>query len=284
MRLLIPLIFFALPAAAEIPRVVTDIPPVNALVAQVMGDLGAPTMFLERGADEHDLQLRPSQIQSLHDAQLLVWVGPLLTPGLASVVAATPALQSLTLLDHPTTHRRDFADGEGTDPHAWLDPANADVWLALIATTLSQLDPPNAATYQSNAAKARTHLADLDATLAARLSAVSPQAFITYHDAYGYFALHYGLNFAGALALGDAGTPGAARIAALQDTIASAHVQCAFPEAQHDPALLTQLTADGTLKLGNPLDPVGSTLDPGPQAYDQLLTNLADTLIACLAP
>lgn len=280
-RMRAPLILLAtaFPALAEVPRVVTDIPPVTALVAQVMDGLGAPEQFLERGASEHDLQLRPSQVRALHDAEILIWIGPALTPGLAAAAESAPGLQSLPLLDSDTTRRRDFTDGEGIDPHAWLDPANADVWLALIAAELSGLDPANAPAYQANAQEARARLAALDATLRARLSVVSTEAFITYHDAYGYFATHYALNYAGALALGDAGTPGAARIAALQDTIARAHVNCAFPEAQHDPALLTQFQ----VRLGDPLDPVGSTLDPGPDAYDQLLTGLADRLLACLA-
>ncbi|MEO6300183.1 MAG: zinc ABC transporter substrate-binding protein [Paracoccaceae bacterium] len=283
--LIILLAALALPAAAQVPLVVTDIPPVNALVAQVMGDLGTPTLLLERGADEHDLQLRPSQIQALTNAQLLVWVGPALTPGLESVVQNAPAtLHSLPLLTDPTTHQRSYTDGEGINPHAWLDPANADVWLALIAANLSTLDPEHATRYHANATTARAHLATLDATLTARFSAVQTRAFITYHDAYGYFASHYALNYAGSLARGDAGTPGAARITALQDTIASQHVQCAFPEAQHDPALLIQFTEGGTVKLGQPLDPVGSLLDPGPLAYDQLLTNLANAIITCLAP
>ena len=286
MRLLpILLTAIALPAAAQVPQVVTDIPPVNALVAQVMGSLGTPTQLLERGADEHDLQLRPSQVQALNDAQLLVWVGPELTPGVAAALRSMPAsLHSLALLDDPTTHPRSYGDGEGINPHAWLDPTNAATWLTLIATNLASLDPDHAATYQANAQTARSHLTELDATLAARFSAMQSRAFVTYHDAYSYFASRYALDYAGSLALGDAATPGAARITALQATIASAHVVCAFPEAQHDPALLTQFTADGTVKLGAPLDPVGSLLDPGPAAYDQLLTGLADAMITCLAP
>ena len=73
---------FALPALAEVPKVVTDIHPVHALVAQVMGDLGTPDLLLERGASEHDFQLRPSQAASLADADLVVWIGPELTPWL----------------------------------------------------------------------------------------------------------------------------------------------------------------------------------------------------------
>ena len=284
MRPLLILLLSALPAAAQVPQVITDIPPINALVAQVIGDLGTPTMLLQRGADEHDLQLRPSQVQALNSAQLLVWVGPELTPGLADIARAAPAsLHSLTLLDNSTTQRRSFSDGQGLDPHAWLDPANAAIWLTLIATNLATLDPANAARYQANADAARRNLTDLDASLAARLSPVQSHAFVTYHDAYGYFASHYALNYVGSLARGDAGPPGAARIVALQTVIATQQVRCAFPEAQHDPALLTQLIADGPVKLGAALDPVGSTLDPGPDAYDALLTQLADTVITCLS-
>ena len=71
-----------LPAWAEVPKVVTDIHPVHALVSQVMGDLGAPVLLLERGASEHDFQLRPSQAADLADADLVVWIGPELTPWL----------------------------------------------------------------------------------------------------------------------------------------------------------------------------------------------------------
>ena len=70
MRHIIPLLLLATPALAEVPSVVTDIPPVHALVAQVMGDLGQPVLLLAKGADEHDFQLRPSQAGAVADAGL----------------------------------------------------------------------------------------------------------------------------------------------------------------------------------------------------------------------
>ena len=66
----------ALPALAEVPAVVTDIAPVHALVAMVMGDLGTPVLLLDKGADPHDFQLRPSQAQAVATAGLVVWIGP----------------------------------------------------------------------------------------------------------------------------------------------------------------------------------------------------------------
>lgn len=296
MRYIISLLLAStsLPAFADAPKVVTDIPPVHALVAQVMGDLAAPVLLLEKGADEHDFALRPSQMRDIAGADLVVWIGPALTPWLDRALAANPA-PALGLLDATGTQTLPFA-GEGEhaehdehdhgaiDPHAWMDPANASLWLDLIAARLAELDAPNAATYRSNAAAAKTRIAAMDAEIAAQLAPVADKNFVTFHAAYGYFTAHYHLHGAGSLALGDASAPGAARLSALAADMASGHYTCAFPEIQHDPALLTQIMAGDTVKLGAPLDPVGSSLDFGPNAYDDLMRGIANTLSDCLTP
>jgi len=164
------LCLLATPALADVPQVVTDIPPVAALVGQVMGDLGAPVTLLEKGGDEHDLALKPSQMGALSQAGLVVWVGPDLTPGLAEAVASSGA-PSLTLLDQGTV--QDYAGG-GINPHAWLDPSNAEAWLAAIAARLGQIDPDHAATYAANARAAKDSIAALDAQFAAQLQGVKP--------------------------------------------------------------------------------------------------------------
>lgn len=282
-----------LPLWAEVPHVVTDIPPVHALVAQVMGDLGQPVLLLTKGADEHDFALRPSQMGDIADAGLVVWIGPELTPWLDRALQGSSAAQ-LALLDAPGTQTRPYAPGEedeaeggdhdhGTiNPHAWLDPGNAAVWLGLIAAELSRLDPENAATYAANAETARARLTTLDAEVTATLDPVKDKPFVTFHAAYGYFTAHYGLNPAPSLALGDAATPGAARVAGLQAQVAADHITCLFPEAQHDPALLNVLTEGTGATLGGALDPVGSSYDPGPGAYGAILKGIATTLADCL--
>ena len=329
MRYIITALLASTPAFAEVPRVVADIPPVHALVAQVMGDLGQPELLLAKGADEHDFQLRPSQAAAVADAGLVVWIGPELTPWLASALETRPeGAAALGLLDAEGTVLREYGekaehddhageaghddhghddhadaaehveeaghddhadeaghdghDHAGTDPHVWLDPGNARVWLGLIAAELSRLDPENAATYAANAAAAEAELATLDAELAARLAPVKDKPVVTFHDAYGYFGAHYGLTFAGSVALGDAASPGAARLSELRATLEAGDVLCIFPEVQHDRALVEQM-ADGTgAKIGGALDPVGSSLEPGPGAYAALLTGMAATIADCL--
>ena len=279
MRALVLLLAMSSSALADVPQVQTDIPPVAALVAQVMGDLGAPGVLLDKGGDEHDMQLRPSQMRALSASQLLVWVGPELTPGLDTARAAVPDLQSLALFDDPATLRLPYADG-APNPHAWLAPTNASLWLGLIAQRLSAIDPENAATYAANAATAQAQIAAMDGDIARQLAPLT-QTFVTYHDAYGYFTDHYHLHSAGGLAAGDAAPPGAARLSDLRAQAEQGQIACAFPEAQHDPALITNLAAGTNLFIGAPLDPVGSTLDPSPQAYATLMTNLTQSLLTC---
>jgi zinc transport system substrate-binding protein len=284
-------------AAAEVPRVVTDIPAVHALVVQVMGDLGTPDLLLERGADEHSFQMRPSQAAALNDAGVVFWVGHELTPWLERALESVPdTVVRVGLLDAPETMVRDY-DGEdedhdggaeeghghgSVDPHAWLSPANATAWVGVIAAELARLDPENAATYGANAAVAVTGIAQTDAAVRAILAPVADQPFIVFHDAFGYFADYYGLNIAGAIAEGDAAAPGAARVAALRDMVLKGKAVCVFPEAQHDPALLEQITDGSTARIGGVLDPVGASYEAGGQMYAALLSDMATTLAACL--
>lgn len=310
-------------AFAEVPRVITDLPAIHSLTAQVMGDLGTPALLIDKGADAHSFQLRPSQAAMLADGDLVVWMGPEMTPwlerALASLAQDTP---QLALLAAPETYLRDFdatatddhadhaaedhaphaqdapaqdhddhAQGEhdthdhgSIDPHAWLDPANARVWLGLIADQLATLDPDNAATYARNADLAQSGIDALDAELTAMLAPLKGRPFVASHDAYGYLIDHYGLSLVGTVALGDASSPGAARLATLRDTVTRTNARCLFPEVQHDPAFLTQLAAEADTRIGGALDPAGTSLDPSPDAYGTLMRQLATTLADCLAP
>ncbi len=119
MRYIIALLLTSTAALAEVPRVVTDIPPVHSLTAAVMGDLGTPDLLLDRGASPHSFALRPSQAAAVADSDLVIWVGPQLTPWLESALANRPeGAGVLGLLAAKETHRRDFAPGEHEDHDA----------------------------------------------------------------------------------------------------------------------------------------------------------------------
>lgn len=69
------LVVSAIPALAEVPRVVATIKPVHALVAGVMGDLGSPALTVEGGASPHAYSLKPSNAAALEAADLVFWTG-----------------------------------------------------------------------------------------------------------------------------------------------------------------------------------------------------------------
>jgi zinc transport system substrate-binding protein len=303
-------------ARAEVPQVVTDIVPVQALAAAVMDGLGEPQVLLGAGASPHSFQMRPSQAAAVAGADLVIWVGPELTPWLDKAVdARAEGAAALGLLAAPGTVLRPFpaddaeaAAGEaddhdhadaaqddppaetdeehdhhsGTDPHAWLDPANARAWVAAIAAELSRLDPENAARYAENAEKAMLAIDAADAAAHAALDPVKDRPFVAFHDAYGYFARAYGLTIAGTIAAGDAASPGAKHLAELQAQMQGAGPLCIFPEVQHDPKLVAQMAEAAGARIGGALDPEGAGVEPGPGAWAAILTGMADTVAACL--
>lgn len=304
MRKLAPLTalttLIALPALAEPPSVIADIPATGALVQQVLGDLGDVRVLLPAGGSAHHHQLRPSDAAALQDAGLLVWVGPELTPWLERSAEALNGGTSLPLLALPDTHRRlvTEAHGEGQhdgedghdhdhdhgdiDPHAWLDPENGKLWLTAIAQALSEADPENAATYAANAEAGITQLDQTVQQVSAQLDPVAGQPFLVFHDAYGYFTDSFGLQPAIAVSLGDASAPSAARLAELRDRIDEAGIRCAFPETGHDPALIDLLIAGTGIQLGEALDPSGVGQEMGAGLYPALLTQMGGTLAQCL--
>lgn len=274
----------ALPVRGEAPGIVTDIPPVHSLVSLVLGEAGAALLLLEPGTDEHSFQLRPSQTRALAKADLVFFIGGGLTPWLDRALAtpATGQRREVALIGVEGTRLRSFAEGGGTDPHAWLDAGNALQWLERIAAELAAADPANAALYAANAGAARGRIAALDLAIAARLTPLAGRGFATQHEAYGYFADRYGLTIAGALAAGDAAPPGAARLSALRRSLEGGAARCAFPDAGENAGPIEALAEDAGLRLGPPLDAAGATLPPGPAHYEALLGAMAAALEACL--
>lgn len=292
-RLLLTTAFAALSstAGAEVPKVVTDVPVTQSLVAAVMGALGAPGVLVASGGDPHDYQLRPSQARALAGADAIFWIGRDLTPWLEPAVEASGAADRVALLDTPGTHLRDYAEAGdadaggdhahvGHDPHAWLDPDNARAWLATIAGTLAARDPDHADSYRANADAAAGRIERLDADLRARTQVVTG-GIVVSHDAYGYLAEHYGLNVVASLSGGDAAPSGAAHLSAVRALLESGQAACIFPETGHDPKAVTTLAEGTGVMTGDALDPAGTGLEPGAGLYEALLTGLVEKIARC---
>jgi zinc transport system substrate-binding protein len=187
--------------------------------------------------------------------------------------------------DHDHDHDAEEAghdhDHHGADPHAWLDPENARVWLTVIAEELAEHDPDNADAYRANAEAGREELATLIDEISAQLDPVRGKNFIVFHDAYQYFENRFEISAAGSISIGDASDPSPARIEEVQDKVTELGVSCAFSEPQFNPNLV-QTVLRGTDASTGVMDPLGAELALGPDLYPQLLRNLSATLVECL--
>lgn len=86
-------------ASADVPFVATDIAPVHGLVARVMSGVGAPELIIDPGASPHGYAMRPSEARALQAADIVVWVGPELTPWFADrLETLAPRARSVDLL------------------------------------------------------------------------------------------------------------------------------------------------------------------------------------------
>jgi len=254
----------AAPALAEVPHVVTDIAPVHSLTAQVMKGVGEPVLLVAPGQSPHSYALRPSQAKALEQAGLVVWVGHPLTPWLEKPLEALAAkADKLELIEGKGTierhyrgaadimaeadhdhaaeagHDHDHAevaadddghhhDHNGPDPHAWLDPENGKVWLGLIADKLAALDPEHAEIYRANAAAGQARIDAVEQDILAKVEPMAGVPFVSYHDAFQYFELRYGLALVGRVTASDAADPSPAHLAQLRDRLERSR-GCAAP-------------------------------------------------------
>jgi zinc transport system substrate-binding protein len=240
--------------------------------------------------------MRPSQARDLAEADILVWMGAAQMPWLAKAQSALAAnAVSIELMQLPDTivlppreglgfaAHDDHADhsDHAPDPHAWLDPVNAQLWLAHIATALAAHDPDNAATYTANAEAATATLQKLQSDIATQLAPLQQVGFVVFHDAYQYFEARFGLHAIAALSQSDASTPGPSRVSDLRGILFAALVKCAFAEPQFNPRLMATLIEGTDIRTGI-LDPMGASLISGPMLYDNLLRGMADEMVKCL--
>ena len=295
---LLALLVFSAPARAGTPKVVVSLKPIHALASAVMEGVAEPTLIVTGAASEHLYVMKPSEAAALEDADVIVWVGPVMESYLVRPIAALPRhARILTLMEEPRltrlTKRRGGlfeADADDAplppgkavyDGHLWLDPENAQIIADLMAQTLGSIDPGHAAQYRANAARLKNDLGALDAELKMRLQPLRTKPFIVFHDAYHYLEARYGLTVAGSVTA-EPGLPvSARRVKEIRTKILSAGARCVFAEPQFEPRLV-RVIVEGTAARSGSLDPLGAALMPGRAAYFALMRNLASALDACL--
>ena len=283
-------------AAGQAPSVVVSINPIHSLIAGVMKGIGSPHLLVKGPVSPHAFALRPSDARLIENADVFFWVGEAVEPYLIKPLHAIGAgAQIIELLDGKDIlvlsareggawSARDgdgHGHGQNLDGHIWLDPRNAIAITWIAAQVLAARDPANATAYRNNADGLADRLRKFDKALTKRFMLVKHVPYVVYHDAYQYLERRFGLNAIGAISAHTGRAPGARRLRDLRKLVISSDAHCVFHEPQFDPRLV-QTLIEGTDVPTGILDPMGSQIKPGEDAYFEIMSDISNALASCL--
>lgn len=296
------------PAHAADLNVAVTIKPIHALLAQVMQGVAEPYLLVSGSASPHTFAMKPSDAAALNKATVFFRTSEAVEPFTHKVIESIPSsVRVVTLADtagmallkqrtgatfdahdeHDAHEAQDTGDHHneherhGFDGHIWLDPANARVMVSEMVRVLSEVSPENAVTFKTNAARATANLTALEAELATALAPVKAKPFVVFHDAYQYFERRFELEAVGSITVSPEVQPSAKRLTEIRKKLAALKASCVFAEPHFQPSLVAAVI-EGTGAKAGTLDPEGTQVSAGPDAYAALMRALATNISACL--
>ena len=232
------------------------------LAQLTLGDNVTIETIVPAGVDVHTFEPSPADAQKLAGADLIVmnglgldeWALSLLDAAgkseedvleLAEGIDESNAWVYLEGEGHSEEEGEEHGHG-GTDPHIWLDPKGAAIYVNRIAARVASELPERAMAIESARDAGLAEIAALDEELRVGFAAVDASArkIVTFHDAFGYFARAYEIEIVGVAVEAPGQEPSAKEIAALIDAIKAAGVTSVFSEAQFPSKVLDQVAAE----------------------------------------
>ncbi|PWE57422.1 iron ABC transporter substrate-binding protein [Metarhizobium album] len=138
--------------AAEKPKVITTFTIIADMARNVAGEAADVESITKPGAEIHNYQPTPRDILKARDADLVLWNGLNLERWFEKFLANLGDIPSVVVSDGVEPLSIGGGPYEGKpNPHAWMSPDNALIYVENIRKGLTQIDPANAATYAANA-------------------------------------------------------------------------------------------------------------------------------------
>ena len=247
-------------------RVVTTTAILADLARNVGGDVVEVRSIVPPGVDVHSFQPTPSDSVEVNNARLIVSNGGGLDDFLESMFRTARSANAIHLvaaegLDTvPPKGVATLGEWEEQDdelypleegPHFWQNPLYAVYYVERIRDALVSADPGNTQAYEANASAYIRALRDLDKHIAETLRSVPPSKrhLVTFHDAFGYFAKHYGWEVS-AFVVSDATevTPGA--VVEVIEQIKTEGIPAIFAEPQFNHEFVEQAAKDAGVSIG----------------------------------
>jgi zinc/manganese transport system substrate-binding protein len=249
--------------AAERLNVVASFSILGDFVRNVGGDRINLTTLVGADSDVHVYTPAPSDAKRIADAKLVVvnglglegWLPRLVqsSGSKAQVVTVSAGIAPLKL-------------GSAADPHGWQSVPNAKIYVTDIANALAAADPDDAEFFRAQAKAYLEKLETLDREVREAVAKIPQERrkVISTHDAFGYFAAEYGVQFIAPLGVSTETEPSARDIATIIGQIKAQKIPAVFLENISDDRLIRRIAAETGSKVGGTLISDGLTGEKGP--------------------
>jgi zinc transport system substrate-binding protein len=284
--------------------------PLQYVTERVGGDLVQVESLTPAGAEPHDLELSPAAVDGLRTADAVVYLSgfqPAVDDAVAqaapehaldAVHAGVEGEEAHSAEEHEAAEASHSGEAhgeekpaeepagddghghEGEDPHFWLDPDRLAAVATEVSHELAEVDPDNAATYESNAEELATELAALDEEFTEGLATCERDTIVVSHDAYGYLADKYDLEQVAIAGLDPDTEPSPARLAEIGEVVEAEGVTTVFSESLVNPKVAETLAAEHGIETAV-LDPVENQSDESAD-YQQVMRNNLEALRTAL--
>jgi zinc/manganese transport system substrate-binding protein len=233
-------------------NVVTSFSILGDFVKNVGGERVSVTTLVGPDGDVHVYTPAPADARKIADAKLLVINGLGLEGWLPRLVQSSGSKAPIIIA---TKNIAPLKLGSDADPHAWQSVANAKIYVTNIRDALGAADPADAETFRANAERYLAALDALDREVREAIGRIPParRKVISTHDAFGYFASAYGIEFIAPLGVSTESEASARDIAGIITQIKTAKIPAVFLENISDPRLIRQIAAETGARIGGTL-------------------------------
>ncbi|MBF2003686.1 MAG: metal ABC transporter substrate-binding protein [Synechococcales cyanobacterium M58_A2018_015] len=271
--------------ADDKPQVVSTSTIISDWTQQIGGDEIHLTSILKPGDDPHVYEPVPQDSRALETADLILYNGYNLEPGLLRMIeAAGTNAQKLAVAETVPPLQLEQAGQSVPDPHVWGSAKNAVVMVNAIRDALIEVSPEDQALFTENADRLEAELQQLDTWIGRQIATIpaNQRQLVTTHDAFQYYANAYGLTVAGTLiGISTEEQPSAQTVQKLVDDIKSIGIPTIFAETTINPQLITTVAQEAGVKLAPQKlysDSLGAPGSDG-ETYTQMMVANTRTIV-----
>ncbi len=268
----------------DVPRVVTTFTILQDMAQNVAGDKAIVESITKPGAEIHEYQPTPLDIVKAQSADLVLRNGLGLERWFEKFMGSVRDVPSVDLSEgiEPIGIAEGPYDGK-PNPHSWMSPRNALVYVENIRKALIEIDPANEATYTANAAAYSERIRAIDEPLRERLSSIPAEQrwLVTSEGAFSYLIRDYDMRelFLWPVNADEEGTP--QQIQKVVDTMRNYQIPVAFSESTISDKPMRQVCRETGAAYGGLLYVDSLTGEDGvAPTYLQMLTYNAETIVA----